>query len=112
MLIHVDTISTSIYPIDGQENTKTYPRPNHLHAPSIGSATLCFPCTWAGRARGVPFTRFYKGKHYLVDGIPTPLKNMSSLVRMMTFPIYGKVKNVPNHQPAMRLELEPSHMNK
>ena len=28
----------------------------------------------------------------------TPLKNMSSSVGMMTFPIYGK-KHVPNHQP-------------
>ena len=30
---------------------------------------------------------------------PTPLKSMSSSVGMMTFPIYGKMKNVPNHQP-------------
>jgi hypothetical protein len=30
---------------------------------------------------------------------PTPLKNMSSSVGMITFPIYGKIKNVPNHQP-------------
>jgi hypothetical protein len=30
---------------------------------------------------------------------PTPLKNMSLSVGMMTFPIYGKIKNVPNHQP-------------
>ena len=28
----------------------------------------------------------------LVGGIPTPLKNMSSSVGMMTFPIYGKIK--------------------
>jgi len=35
----------------------------------------------------------------LVGGIPTPLKNMSSSVGMMKFPIYGKIKNVPNHQP-------------
>ena len=34
----------------------------------------------------------------LVGGIPTPLKNMSSSVGMMTFPIYGK-NHVPNHQP-------------
>jgi hypothetical protein len=32
-----------------------------------------------------------------VGGIPIPLKNMSSPVGMMIFPIYGK--NVPNHQP-------------
>jgi hypothetical protein len=30
--------------------------------------------------------------------VSTPLKNMSSSVGMMTFPIYGKIKNVPNHQ--------------
>ena len=38
----------------------------------------------------------------LVGGWPTPLKNISSSVGMMTFPIYiyGKhEKNVPNHQP-------------
>ena len=29
---------------------------------------------------------------FLVGGWPTPLKNMSSLVGMMTFPIYGKIK--------------------
>jgi hypothetical protein len=28
----------------------------------------------------------------LVGGIPTPLKNMTSSVGMMTFPIYGKIK--------------------
>ena len=30
----------------------------------------------------------------------TPLKNMSSSVGMMKFPMYGKIKNDPNHQPA------------
>jgi hypothetical protein len=30
--------------------------------------------------------------------VSTPLKNMSSSVGMMTFPIYGQ-KNVPNNQP-------------
>ena len=29
---------------------------------------------------------------YLVGGIPTPLKNMSSSVGIMKFQIYGKVK--------------------
>ena len=37
---------------------------------------------------------------YLVGGWPTPLKNMTSTVGMMTFPIYGK-NHVPNHQPVM-----------
>ena len=34
----------------------------------------------------------------LVGGIPTPLKNMSSSIGMMTFPRYGKTKDVPNRQ--------------
>jgi bifunctional pyridoxal-dependent enzyme with beta-cystathionase and maltose regulon repressor activities len=38
----------------------------------------------------------------LVGGIPTTLKNMSLSVVMMKFPIYGKIKNVPNHQPEKR----------
>ena len=36
---------------------------------------------------------------YLVGGVPTPLKNISQLGLLL--PIYGKVKNVPNHQPAI-----------
>ena len=36
----------------------------------------------------------------LFGGWPTPLKNMTSSVGMMNFPIYGTNKNVPNHQPA------------
>ena len=40
------------------------------------------------------------GKKHLVGGWATPLKNMSSSVGMMTFPIYGEKKtHVPNHQP-------------
>ena len=36
-------------------------------------------------------------KHHLVGGWATPLKNISQLGWL--FPIYGKIKNVPNHQP-------------
>jgi hypothetical protein len=37
----------------------------------------------------------------LVGGIPTPLKNMSSAVGMMTFPynMESHKIHVPNHQP-------------
>ena len=35
----------------------------------------------------------------LVGGWATPLKNISQLGWL--FPIYGKIKNVPNHQPLM-----------
>jgi len=41
--------------------------------------------------------------HLLVGGLSTPLKNKSSSVGMMTFSIYGKIKNVPNHQPENNL---------
>ena len=36
---------------------------------------------------------------YLVGGIPTPLKNISQLG--LLFPIYGKIKKVPNRQPGI-----------
>ena len=39
---------------------------------------------------------------YLVGGIPTPLKNMSSSVGMMTFPIYGKSKKIHGSKPPTR----------
>ena len=38
------------------------------------------------------------GHYHLVGGWATPLKNISQLGWL--FPIYGKIKNVPNHQPA------------
>ena len=40
----------------------------------------------------------------MVGGIPTPLKNMSPSIGMMTFPRYGKIKHVPNHQPVRVLD--------
>ena len=46
------------------------------------------------------------GHSLLVGGWATPLKNMSSSIGMMTFPIYGKIKNVPNHQPARLIPRE------
>jgi len=39
----------------------------------------------------------------LVGGIPTPLKNMSQWEELL-FPTYGKIKNVPKHQPAQICE--------
>ena len=50
-------------------------------------------------------SRSFACKCILVGGIPTPLKNMSSSVGIMTFPIYGKIKNVPNHQPGKSWEI-------
>jgi len=34
--------------------------------------------------------------------VSTPQKSMSSSVGMMTFPVYVKITNVPNHQPEYR----------
>ena len=44
--------------------------------------------------------RFFKtlGSSYVVGG-PTPLKNINRLG--LLFPIYGKIKSVPNHQPVI-----------
>jgi len=46
------------------------------------------------RKRGnLTFNKFYNsGPPVLVGGIPTPLKNISSSVGMMKFPIYGTIK--------------------
>ena len=44
----------------------------------------------------------------LVGGKTAPLKNMSSSVGMMKFPIYGKITNVPNHQPGL-ISIVPLH---
>ena len=78
-------------------------------------------CSWLARVRRIAqvrrFRMFFRpeplkgptmradfmfGFHYLVGG-STPLKNMSSSVGMMTFPIYiygwKNTIHVPNHQP-------------
>ena len=44
---------------------------------------------------------YYNGDMILVGSWSTPLKNMTSSVGIMKFPKYGKITNVPNHQPAM-----------
>ena len=50
--------------------------------------------------------------HRLVGGIPTPLKNMSSSVGRMTFPIYGKSFNISWFQsPPTSLSLSINHSN-
>jgi hypothetical protein len=45
-----------------------------------------------------PFKLARKTLLWLV--VSTPLKNISQLG--LLFPIYGKIKNVPNHQPVLR----------
>ena len=52
--------------------------------------------TWRdGTPRSVECGIFF----LLVGGWATPLKNMTSSIGMIRNPIYGKIKNVPNHQP-------------
>jgi hypothetical protein len=41
---------------------------------------------------------YLPSNNFLVGGCPTPLKNMSSSVGMLTFPIYGNIKNVPKYE--------------
>ena len=41
----------------------------------------------------------YMDISWLVGGIPTPMKNISSSVGIMTFPIEKNKFHVPNHQP-------------
>ena len=53
-----------------------------------------------------------KNTFFLVGGIPTPLKNVSWSVGMMKFPIYGKMKHVPNHQPDTFFEKKKSNLIK
>ena len=57
------------------------------------------------------YIRTYKimFSYILVGGIPTPLKNMSSSVGMMTFPTEWKNNpNVPKHQPVNEYLLDLS----
>ena len=44
-------------------------------------------------------------KWILVGGWPTPLKNMSESQLGSFFPIYWKMKNVPNHQPGYHWDI-------
>ena len=44
----------------------------------------------------------------MVGGIPTHLKNMSSSIGMMTFPIYGNIiQSCSSHQPVMLIAVTP-----
>ena len=58
-------------------------------------------------ARLVPWYNIYYIIYIIIDinyiwlVVSTPLKNISQLGWL--FPIYGKVKNVPNHQPELHL---------
>ena len=55
--------------------------------------------SWRVMVKPMPYLNHPQSPSILVGGWATPLKNMSSSVGMMTFPIYGKNPNVPNHQP-------------
>ena len=50
-------------------------------------------------------TQWFIIHHGLVGGIPTPLKNMSSWVGIMTFPIYGKSWNSCSKPPTSSITI-------
>ena len=58
---------------------------------------------WLGDFEGQKPAEMWNHMTWLVGGWPTPLKNMTSSVGMMKFPIYGKIKHVPNHQSEYNL---------
>ena len=71
-------------------------------------ALVLFRAEWLAQVKRTP--RFHNGTsgnnyrsgYRTISGWwarDTPLKNMSSSIGMIRNPIYGKIKNVPNHQP-------------
>ena len=48
---------------------------------------------------------------FLVGGWTLPLWKIWKSIGMMTFPIYGKVKNVPNHQAVFENRANPNSIN-
>ena len=42
---------------------------------------------------------------------PYPSEKYEFVNWMLTFPIYGKIKNVPNHQPGKKYHLVIKHRN-
>ena len=64
------------------------------------SHDLAWAVFWgpAGLEKRVMFSQL-SVELYLVGGVPTPLKNDGVRQLGRLFPIYGKIKNVPIHQP-------------
>ena len=58
----------------------------------LGSVSLVTSCLYFARRRWINHD-----EHQIWLVVSTPLKNISQL--RLLFPIYGKIKNVPNHQP-------------
>ena len=87
---HLNVQKPPFSPAKGQRSHRGTRIERCLRPPSVG----CSECP------GQPI--FGRGTSSS-GGIPTPLKNMSSSVAMMKFRIYGKITNVPNHQPVMEL---------
>ena len=79
---------------------------HHLHEFLIGGAGGCsldVNSLWKWGDAGVPIVSSYRENkdNWLV--VWTPLKNISHLGWL--FPIYGKIKNGPNHQPDKVMEV-------
>ena len=75
----------------------------NFHGPNMGGLFGGGPCTSSSSlwARNKSWRFLAKpGMHgYLVGGWATPLKNMSSSIGMMTFPIYGKMPKMATTPP-------------
>ena len=69
----------------------------HDHPPRTGYRIQLFTFKCVATLKAGFWTDFYKQLIWLV--VWTPLKNISQLG--WWFPIYGKIKNVPKHQPVM-----------
>ena len=65
--------------------------------PTIGSMTSSAKRSVRQNCSELGCRLWRSQKRNLVGGWATPLKNISQLGWL--FPIYGKIKNVPNHQP-------------
>ena len=93
-------------------NMETAPGWNLPHLVPWFSQRRKPPISWISQLATFDVTGGYhllkKKKHILVGGWPAPLKNINQLG--LWFPIYGNIKNVPNHQPAFILsESYPSY---
>ena len=88
-------------PLDGGPTTSGFwlsGKPNHQPTNMLGKMGMLYTHLQSKLGDGLGFCFYHT---ILVGGWPTPLKNMSSSVGIMTFPIFlesHKIR-VPNHQP-------------
>ena len=89
LLAHLQSVYNHLKSHQKPASLKPPKRSSDLHIPSL-IITCCFFGLFSSPSIHPPTNGTLR--HLLVGGIPTPLKNMSSSVGMMNFPIYGKRK--------------------